>query len=300
MNKKRKRKIKPSIKRKFRILIVVIVIYMVIAKILSPYLSSIRLVEDNGQINESAAIPSNNLGYDKVSSIKNNVGTIEERLDKLKEQDSRINTIISNYNDYPEELVDMLSRNIDMIDFVLNYPNKKGNVYSDNIGNISKGKIPLLLQWDERWGYANYGENIIAINGCGPTALSMVLAGLKGDSSITPYKVAKYAENNGYYVSGSGSSWSLMSDAPSAFGVKSEELPLYKDTIMSILKKGQPIICIMGEGDFTTTGHFIVLTGVEDGKIKVNDPNSKARSNLLWDYDRIAPQIRNLWTFYIK
>lgn len=300
MNKKRKRKIKPSIKRKFRILIVVVVIYMIIAKILSPYLSSIRLVEDNGQINESVAIPSNNLGYDKVSSIKNNVGTIEERLDKLKEQDSRINTIISNYNDYPEELVDMLSRNIDMIDFVLNYPNKKGNVYSDNIGNISKGKIPLLLQWDERWGYANYGENIIAINGCGPTALSMVLAGLKGDSSITPYKVAKYAENNGYYVSGSGSSWSLMSDASSAFGVKSEELPLYKDTIMSILKKGQPIICIMGEGDFTTTGHFIVLTGIEDGKIKVNDPNSKARSNLLWDYDRIAPQIRNLWTFYIK
>ena len=300
MNKKRKRKIKPSIKRKFRILIVVIVIYMIIAKILSPYLSSIRLVEDNGQINESVAIPSNNLGYDKVSSIKNNVGTIEERLDKLKEQDSRINTIISNYNDYPEELVDMLSRNIDMIDFVLKYPNKKGNVYSDNIGNISKEKIPLLLQWDERWGYANYGENIIAINGCGPTALSMVLAGLKGDSSITPYKVAKYAEDNGYYVSGSGSSWSLMSDAPSAFGVKSEELPLYKDTIMSILKKGQPIICIMGEGDFTTTGHFIVLTGVEDGKIKVNDPNSKARSNLLWDYDRIAPQIRNLWTFYIK
>ena len=300
MNKKRKRKIKPSIKRKFRILIVVVVIYMIIAKILSPYLSSIRLVEDNGQINESVAIPSNNLGYDKVSSIKNNVGTIEERLDKLKEQDSRINTIISNYNDYPEELVDMLSRNIDMIDFVLNYPNKKGNVYSDNIGNISKGKIPLLLQWDESWGYANYGENIIAINGCGPTALSMVLAGLKGDSSITPYKVAKYAENNGYYVSGSGSSWSLMSDASSAFGVKSEELPLYKDTIMSILKKGQPIICIMGEGDFTTTGHFIVLTGIEDGKIKVNDPNSKARSNLLWDYDRIAPQIRNLWTFYIK
>ncbi|MBP3921170.1 MAG: C39 family peptidase [Bacilli bacterium] len=273
---------------------------MVIAKILSPYLSSIRLVEDNGQINESAAIPSNNLEYDKVSSIKNNVGTTEERLDKLKEQDSRINTIISNYNDYPEELVDMLSRNIDMLDFVLNYPNKKGNVYSDNIGNISKGKIPLLLQWDERWGYANYGENIIAINGCGPTALSMVLAGLKGDSSITPYKIAKYAENNGYYVSGSGSSWSLMSDAPSAFGVKSEEIPLYKDTIMSILKKGQPIICIMGEGDFTTTGHFIVLTGIEDGKIKVNDPNSKVRSILLWDYDRIAPQIRNLWTFYVK
>ena len=208
---------------------------MIIAKILIPYLSSIRLVEDNGQVNESESIPSNDLGYDKVSSMKNNVGTIEERLNILKEQDIRINTMISNYNDYPEELVDMLSRNIDMIDFVLKYPDKKGNVYSDNVGNINKGKIPLLLQWDERWGYANYGENIIAINGCGPTALSMVLTGLKGDSSITPYKVAKYAEENGYYVSGSGSSWSLMSNAPSAFGVKSEELPLYKNSIINIL-----------------------------------------------------------------
>lgn len=45
----------------------------------------------------------------------------------------------------------------------------------------------------------------------------------------------------------------------------------------------------MRPGDFTTIGHFILLTGVEDGKIKVNDPNSKIRSSKLWDYDVIAP-----------
>ncbi len=63
------------------------------------------------------------------------------------------------------------------------------------------------------------------------------------------------------------------------------------------LKKGNPIICSMGPGDFTTAGHFIVLVGVEEGKIKVNDPNSKERSSKLWDYETLEPQIKNLWVF---
>lgn len=35
--------------------------------------------------------------------------------------------------------------------------------------------------------------------------------------------------------------------------------------------------------------------GSEDGKIKVNDPNSKANSEKLWNYDDIYSQIKNLW-----
>ena len=40
-----------------------------------------------------------------------------------------------------------------------------------------------------------------------------------------------------------------------------------------------------------------VLTGTVEGKITVNDPNSPARSRVLWSYDEIAPQIKNLWAF---
>lgn len=50
-------------------------------------------------------------------------------------------------------------------------------------------------------------------------------------------------------------------------------------------------------GDFTSTGHFIVLVGIEDGKIRVNDPNSRARSQVLWEYDRLESQINNLWSY---
>lgn len=50
-----------------------------------------------------------------------------------------------------------------------------------------------------------------------------------------------------------------------------------------------------GSGDFTLKGHFIVMTGIENGKIKINDPNSFKNSNKLWDYDDIYKQINNLW-----
>lgn len=53
----------------------------------------------------------------------------------------------------------------------------------------------------------------------------------------------------------------------------------------------------MKQGDFTTDGHFIVLTGMADGKIQVHDSNSKERSSRTWDYTTLEPQIENLWSF---
>lgn len=233
---------------------------------------------------------------DEISNPKER--EIKEQLILLNNE--KVDTIIYNYNKYPEELLEMLSKNADMLDFVIDYPEKQGNTYGDTVGKIQKGVVPLLLQWDKRWGYALYGDEIMAINGCGPTALSMVLVSLTGDNTITPYVIAKYAFENGYYDVGYGTSWSLMTDAPLVFGVESRELPLDKNVVMNTLNSGNPIICIMGKGDFTTTGHFIVLTGVKNGKLIVRDSNSIQRSNQLWDYDQISSQIKNLWTFELK
>ena len=47
--------------------------------------------------------------------------------------------------------------------------------------------------------------------------------------------------------------------------------------------------------DFTTTGHYIVLVGTEDGLLRVNDPNSYANSEKLWTYEQLESQFRNLW-----
>ena len=67
--------------------------------------------------------------------------------------------------------------------------------------------------------------------------------------------------------------------------------------VFGALEAGQPIICSMRPGDFTTAGHFIVLTGTQDGLLCVVDPNSPARSASLWEYSRLEPQIKNLWAY---
>ena len=78
-------------------------------------------------------------------------------------------------------------------------------------------------------------------------------------------------------------------------GLDVTEIPLVKKRIMDNLEVGNPIICAMGKGDFTSSGHYIVLVGAEDGKIRVNDPNSHANSEKLWTYEEMESQFRNLW-----
>ena len=212
----------------------------------------------------------------------------------------KVREILMNREKYPDELIDLVQGNEEAADFVLDYPEKKDLPPAETIGDVTAGDIPLLLQWDERWGYCLYGDKMIAVNGCGPTAVAMVAAGLTGDNTITPYEVARYSEDNGYYAGDSGTSWTLMTEGAAHFGVRGVELGLDESAVFSALEAGHPIICSMRPGDFTTTGHFIVLTGAEGGRIRVNDPNSRIRSEKLWDYDRLEYQINNLWVFTVQ
>ena len=163
---------------------------------------------------------------------------------------------------------------------------------SEHLGSET---VPLLFQWDERWGNTIYGSDVMTVTGCGPTCLSMVLVHLLQDATFTPRYVADFAEENKYYAKGSGSKWALISEGGETLGLDVTELPLDENRMKKNLELGNPIICIMGPGDFTTAGHFIVLRGVEDGKFIVNDPNSKENSERLWSYEEISGQIKNLW-----
>jgi ABC-type bacteriocin/lantibiotic exporter with double-glycine peptidase domain len=125
----------------------------------------------------------------------------------------------------------------------------------------------------------------------------MVLVGLTGDASMNPKEVAGFSEKNGYYTE-NGTSWELMTQGAQLLGLEAEELPLDEDRIKQALEQGQPIICSMGPGDFTTQGHFIVLTGVDaDGRLLLNDPNSRKNSEKAWEYERLKGQIKNLWKY---
>ncbi len=198
------------------------------------------------------------------------------------------------YGDYPRSLIELLERNPETEEFVLGYPTREKGKPDLSQYDRSAG-VPLFIQWDPQWGYEKYGSDVIGITGCGPTCLAMAGYYLRGDASFTPDQVAKFAIRNGYYSPGNGSSWTLISEGGPKLGLDVTEIPLVEQRITDNLQVGNPIICAMGAGDFTTSGHYIVLSGYEDGKIRVNDPNSRANSERLWTYEQLAGQILNLW-----
>ena len=196
----------------------------------------------------------------------------------------------------PDELVELLEKNPEARDFVLDYPQKKDLMPEIDLSEYKNCEsVPLLIQWDERWGYRQYAGEWMGLSGCGPTCLSMVCIYLLNDPAYTPKYVAEFAESNGYSVPGNGSAWTLISSGGKQLGLDVTEIPLDKNRIIRNLEAGNPIICVMGPGDFTSTGHYIVLTGYDDGKVSVNDPNSYVRSEQLWDLTSVMGQIRNLW-----
>ncbi len=200
------------------------------------------------------------------------------------------------YADYPASLIDLLDRNPETSKFVLEYPYYHGKELEIDLSEYENSEsIPLFLQWDQRWGYLTYGSNVAGITACGPMCLAMAGYYLTGDEAFSPEAVMEFAQKEGYYVPGSGSSWKLISEGGEKLGLDVEELPLHRATMERELEQGWPIICIMGPGDFTTTGHYILLTGVQDGAFTVNDPNSLENSGKLWTYEAIEGQIRNIW-----
>ncbi len=202
------------------------------------------------------------------------------------------------YAEYPKSLVELLERNPETESFVLEYPFRE-EMDVDLSEYDSSEAVPLFMQWDPQWGYEKYGSDFLAITGCGPTCLAMAGYYLTGDENMTPDKIAQFAQKNGYYESGYGSSWTLISQGAEKLGLTATELPLVKKKMVDALEVGNPVILAMGAGDFTTTGHYIVLTGMEEGMFRVNDPNSRENSEKLWSYEEIEGQIRNIWAISV-
>ena len=229
------------------------------------------------------------------------LGTVDretaEKLEALSAQLEDVRYILERCEEYPASLLKLVANNPEAAEFVKQYPSHGLDSPAETIEELQAGEIPLLLQWDPRWGYTTYGSDFLAITGCGPTCLSMVASGLTGDESITPYRVAEAAEDGGYYTEGYGSEWTIMSVLSADFGITATELPLDEGVMMQALSEGKPIVCSMNAGDFTDSGHYIVLVGYEDGGFRVHDPNSPERSAMFWEYDRICDQIGNLWSF---
>ena len=61
------------------------------------------------------------------------------------------------------------------------------------------------------------------------------------------------------------------------------------------LDQGKLIVCSMRPGDFTTSGHYILLYDYDDTGFYITDSNRVSNSSRTRDYATLSPQIKNLW-----
>lgn len=209
----------------------------------------------------------------------------------------QLNFMADNIGIYTEDAVRTALLGGDHIDFALELPFRTPDASGlDAAVDVNPGEIPYLSQYDARWAYHAYGSSVTGITGCGPTCLAMAVAGLRGDTSANPARMADFAMANGYYADGAGTMWSLFTEGAANYGLTGTEIPLDENVMLGSLSSGSVIIASMLPGDFTQSGHFILIYGYDGSGFRLHDPNSAERSAQSWTYERLAGQIANLWS----
>lgn len=199
---------------------------------------------------------------------------------------------------YPDILLEDLKRNPEMLEFVEGYNDVHKKSSEGLTFEERKKKVPLFIQWDKRWGYEPYGTSDIGISGCGPTCMAMVIYSLTRNTEATPPVLAQKSINEGYYVEGIGTSWKFMREAALDYGVIASQFDMLGEQEMADrLKDGNLIICAMGPGDFTNSGHFIVIYDYSRKKFSVNDPFSYTNSSKKWEYTTLISQCQQIWVY---
>ncbi len=169
---------------------------------------------------------------------------------------------------------------------------------------ISTEKSGNFIYYCQKWeAYTDipYGSETIGTYGCGPVNVAMVVSTLT-NKRINPVEVTALAVKWNLFVAGSGTAHSIFPKSADYYGVRMEEFTSTKESIVEKLKAGRLLICSMGEGYFSRSGHFLTLRGITpEGKILIADSNSPENTQKEWDLDYLFSQLRyrKMWAFYV-
>lgn len=281
MNEERiiKRKKKRE-RRKFIRYILLLVFLLIVLKFTYPLLAI-----KNDEIDDANLWFKRDQSFEVTEEMENYMANAQSEASKTFLEENRENL--------PKSIVALVSKNEDAIGYAKGFieGNKKLAPKSEDFD--VKNPLPYFLQWDRKWGYVKYGDQAIGTYGCAPTSLAMILKGMGKD--VDPVVIAKFSSDNGF-LEQNLTSWKLFESAAQKYGVSCVGIPM-GENLTGILDKGSYILVSVKPGVFTDVGHLIVLSGIKDGKIIVNDPNSPENSKKLWTEKEIKKEARALWVF---
>lgn len=152
------------------------------------------------------------------------------------------------------------------------YEGDRARTWNVELGDY-KG-LTYYSQIDSRWKNKMYSSvnnrsQTVGTSGCGPTSASMIVTACKG--TITPDKMSDLFVKYGYRSSNQGTYWSAFRAVADEFNIGYTETTDIQRALQ-LLQNNYYVVASVGNGLFTTGGHFIVLVGVEGNYIKVYDP----------------------------
>lgn len=164
------------------------------------------------------------------------------------------------------------------------------------------------LQTDPRWGSLDYSakgeKTTIRASGCGPTAMAMVLA-TWADPSVTPETECAWALRHGYKAPHSGTYYGYFVPAGARYGLKVRQInavniygnskSAHHETARKAIEAGHLVIACMGKGNWTSSGHYVLVWDIQGDTIYINDPASTKASRVRGDYAVFKRQVKYYW-----
>ncbi len=189
----------------------------------------------------------------------------------------------------------LLSESIDATSSAITNLNDDTTLDDSSANSAEDCIIPVytFYQTDAQWAdYLYGGYDPISTHGCGPTTLATAVCSLTGQL-ITPIDVAKWSANNGCYSKGYGSYHTLIPNGASYYGLTCESCDdISQESFQTYLSEGKLLILLMGPGDFSTSGHFILVHGyTADGEFYVSDCFSEENTAQTWSADSLISQL---------
>lgn len=164
------------------------------------------------------------------------------------------------------------------------------------------------LQTDPKWAALDYSapgeKTTIAASGCGPTAMAMVLA-TWADPGVTPQTECAWALANGYKALRQGTYYGYFEPAGARYSLKVTRLnwsniygnseSAYHAQAKDALDRGDLVIACMGRGLWTSSGHYVLVYGIQGGVVYINDPASTRAVRTRGDYNLFRQQVKYYW-----
>ncbi len=164
-------------------------------------------------------------------------------------------------------------------------------------------KFPSFKYYNQVLYDEPYGNYDIKGSGCCPTCLAMVLTYLTKDK-VLPTDLTD-AMSNYLYPEGTDVTGNCYPDVCGKYNIKPTMLDWSnKETIRDALKNNKPCILNVSEGNFTSSGHYIVLLGLDEkGDVIVADPNNINTSIQTYSLDSLINQTHQIgaacWSFEV-